>query len=90
MRIDPCRDLVSSHDSTRYRGRESDPPVCATLRAIRGGRVTTLCTNCGTENKSGRKFCVGCASPLASTCPNCGAAVESGDRFCGECATPLP
>jgi class 3 adenylate cyclase len=48
-----------------------------------------ICPNCGTENKPGRRFCGGCASPLAITCPNCGAANEPDMRFCGECATPL-
>ena len=48
-----------------------------------------ICSNCGTENKAGRKFCVRCATPLASVCPNCGAPYDPGDAFCGECATPL-
>ena len=48
-----------------------------------------VCSNCGTENKPGRKFCGGCAAPLAVTCPSCGAANEPDMRFCGECATPL-
>ena len=48
------------------------------------------CSNCGTENKPGRKFCVRCATPLSAACPNCGAAYDPGDAFCGECATPLP
>ncbi|HEY7935725.1 MAG TPA: adenylate/guanylate cyclase domain-containing protein, partial [Candidatus Limnocylindrales bacterium] len=48
-----------------------------------------ICSNCGTENKVGRKFCVRCATPLASACPNCGAPYDPGDAFCGECATPL-
>jgi class 3 adenylate cyclase/predicted ATPase len=48
-----------------------------------------ICPNCGTDNKPGRRFCGGCAAPLAITCPNCGAANEPDMRFCGECATPL-
>ncbi len=48
-----------------------------------------ICSNCGTENKPGRKFCGGCAAPLAAACPNCGYANEPDMRFCGECATPL-
>ncbi|MEO7119044.1 MAG: zinc-ribbon domain-containing protein [Candidatus Limnocylindrales bacterium] len=28
------------------------------------------CPNCGTENLAGAKFCMECASPLASGCPN--------------------
>ena len=49
-----------------------------------------ICSNCGTENKAGRKFCVQCASPLGSVCPACGTPAEPDDRFCGNCATPLP
>jgi class 3 adenylate cyclase/tetratricopeptide (TPR) repeat protein len=51
--------------------------------------ATTVCSNCGTENKPDRRFCVGCASPLALACPNCGGSIDVGDRFCGTCATPL-
>ncbi|HYY08077.1 MAG TPA: zinc-ribbon domain-containing protein, partial [Actinomycetota bacterium] len=47
------------------------------------------CSNCGTENRPGRKFCSNCGTTLAISCPNCGAANEPGDRFCGECGTPL-
>ena len=47
------------------------------------------CSNCGTENRPGRKFCSNCGTTLAIACPNCGAANEPGDRFCGECGTPL-
>ncbi|HLY14159.1 MAG TPA: adenylate/guanylate cyclase domain-containing protein, partial [Candidatus Limnocylindrales bacterium] len=48
-----------------------------------------ICPNCATENKPGRKFCVACATPLATACPNCGAAFDPGDVFCGECGTSL-
>jgi len=47
------------------------------------------CTNCGTENKPGRKFCASCGAPLSTACPVCGAANDPTDRFCGECGTPL-
>ena len=32
------------------------------------------CSNCGTENPAGRKFCGACGAPLAIACPVCGAA----------------
>jgi class 3 adenylate cyclase/tetratricopeptide (TPR) repeat protein len=48
-----------------------------------------ICSNCGTENKAGRKFCVQCASPLGVACPNCGTLAEPADKFCGNCATAL-
>jgi len=40
-----------------------------------------VCSNCGTENDAGRKYCSECAARLATVCPNA--------KFCGECATPL-
>ena len=48
------------------------------------------CSNCGTENRTGRKFCSSCGAGLALGCPTCGAAYEAGERFCGECGTALP
>ena len=48
-----------------------------------------ICSNCGTENEAGRKFCDACAALLAAGCPACGAANRPTARFCGECATPL-
>ncbi len=47
------------------------------------------CTNCGTANEQGRKFCGECGSSLAQTCPNCGAANGPSMKFCGECGTNL-
>jgi len=47
------------------------------------------CANCGTENRTGRKFCASCGAPLANSCPSCSAANEPDDRFCGECGTAL-
>ncbi len=48
-----------------------------------------VCSNCGTENRPGRKYCSECAAPLAAACPACGAANEPGEKFCGECAATL-
>lgn len=48
-----------------------------------------LCASCGTDNRSGRKFCAACGAPLAVSCPACGSANEPGERFCGECGTAL-
>jgi len=48
-----------------------------------------ICSNCGTENEAGRKFCGECAAPLAVLCPNCGTPNPPTVKFCGECATPL-
>jgi class 3 adenylate cyclase/tetratricopeptide (TPR) repeat protein len=54
--------------------------------SIEGGMV---CSNCGTENRPGRKFCSNCGQALAVTCWNCGAPNVPGDRFCGECGSAL-
>jgi class 3 adenylate cyclase/tetratricopeptide (TPR) repeat protein len=48
-----------------------------------------ICSNCGVENRAGRKFCSSCGAALAVTCSSCGAANEPGDRFCGDCGTAL-
>ena len=48
-----------------------------------------VCSNCGTANEAGRKFCKECASPLALPCPTCGSANAADAKFCGECAAPL-
>jgi len=47
------------------------------------------CTQCGTVNPSGAKFCSECAAPLASSCPSCGTANSASAKFCTECAAPL-
>ncbi len=47
------------------------------------------CSNCGTENCIGAKFCMECATPFAAVCPSCGAANLPGAKFCSECATSL-
>jgi len=47
------------------------------------------CSQCGQENREGRRFCAQCGGSLASACPSCGAANEPGERFCGDCGKPL-
>ncbi|HEY7942837.1 MAG TPA: adenylate/guanylate cyclase domain-containing protein, partial [Candidatus Limnocylindrales bacterium] len=48
-----------------------------------------ICSNCATENKPGRRFCVECGASLATGCPSCGTAFEPGEKFCGTCGTAL-
>ena len=52
-------------------------------------RATVICSNCGTENETGRKFCAECGSRLTAVCPACGTANSATAKFCGECATRL-
>jgi class 3 adenylate cyclase/tetratricopeptide (TPR) repeat protein len=47
------------------------------------------CSNCGTENDSGRKFCLECGTRLSVPCPTCSSPNPPGARFCGECGTQL-
>ncbi len=48
-----------------------------------------VCSNCGTANPIGAKFCTECATRLAVTCPACGTTNGPAAKFCSECATPL-
>ena len=48
-----------------------------------------ICSNCGTENPAGAKFCTECATRLALVCSNCGTANAPTAKFCAECASPL-
>jgi class 3 adenylate cyclase/tetratricopeptide (TPR) repeat protein len=54
------------------------------------------CSNCGSENAAGKRFCGDCGARLANHCPKCGAHNPAGKRFCGDCgalldsATPAP
>ncbi|CAN5831399.1 adenylate/guanylate cyclase domain-containing protein [soil metagenome] len=48
-----------------------------------------ICSNCGTQNRADRRFCLQCGTALAQGCPNCGAANEAEARFCGNCGQAL-
>jgi class 3 adenylate cyclase len=48
-----------------------------------------ICSNCGTHNEPGTKFCDNCGSPLAAACPNCGSSNRPGAKFCATCGTAL-
>jgi class 3 adenylate cyclase len=48
-----------------------------------------VCSNCGSENRAGAKFCAKCGSTLALGCPSCGSPFALGDAFCVECGTRL-
>jgi class 3 adenylate cyclase len=47
------------------------------------------CSNCGTANEPGRKFCGECGARLTVACPACGTPNAPGTKFCGECGTLL-
>ncbi|MEP7359942.1 MAG: adenylate/guanylate cyclase domain-containing protein [Chloroflexota bacterium] len=48
-----------------------------------------ICSNCGSENTPGAKFCNECGATLSAGCPNCGATNKPGAKFCNECGTTL-
>jgi len=48
-----------------------------------------LCTKCGTESKTGKKFCAECGSPVPNRCSKCGSENASGAKFCADCGVSL-
>src|SRR6266851_4580237 len=47
------------------------------------------CNKCGTESRTGRKFCANCGNALAIRCPKCTAENEPSSKFCEDCGAPL-
>jgi class 3 adenylate cyclase/tetratricopeptide (TPR) repeat protein len=47
------------------------------------------CSQCGSENPHGKKFCSECGKELIHRCTQCGAIISSGGKFCGDCGAPL-
>jgi class 3 adenylate cyclase/tetratricopeptide (TPR) repeat protein len=47
------------------------------------------CSNCGSENLAGKKFCGDCGKALDNRCPKCGADNPAGKNFCGDCGASL-
>ena len=48
-----------------------------------------ICSDCGVENRPGRKFCTECGTSLSAVCPTCSAPYDPGEKFCGDCGSPL-
>src|SRR5215469_4757644 len=48
------------------------------------------CSNCGSNNPDGLKFCNQCGAALNARCSQCGFDNAPGARFCGNCGAPLP
>ncbi len=48
-----------------------------------------VCSRCGAQNRSGRKFCTNCGAALSAPCSACGASNEPEDQYCGECGASL-
>jgi hypothetical protein len=47
------------------------------------------CTKCGTESRTGRKFCANCGSALAIRCPKCTAENDPLSKFWEDCGAEL-
>ncbi|MEA2545477.1 MAG: hypothetical protein QOI09_750 [Chloroflexota bacterium] len=47
------------------------------------------CVSCGTENRTGSRFCDSCGTALAVACPACGEPNRSDARFCSSCGAGL-
>ena len=53
-------------------------------------KASTLnCSNCGTENEAGRKFCKECGAALVIVCDVCSSPNAPDSKFCGECGSPI-
>ena len=48
-----------------------------------------ICATCGTENLTGARFCMECATPFAARCTSCGATNLPAAKFCSACAAPM-
>ena len=50
---------------------------------------TMRCSNCGSDNPAGKKFCSECGAGFSRGCPRCGAENAPAAKFCGECGASL-
>jgi class 3 adenylate cyclase len=51
--------------------------------------VPVSCSNCGTSNADGARFCSQCGTSLAVACPSCGTEASPDARFCSSCGADL-
>ena len=47
------------------------------------------CAKCGTESKTGKKFCAECGNTLSNRCAKCGSDNAFGAKFCADCGVSL-
>ena len=50
---------------------------------------STICSECGSGNRAGRRFCGQCGTTLELACAACGAGNDPTDRYCGNCGAAL-
>jgi class 3 adenylate cyclase/tetratricopeptide (TPR) repeat protein len=51
--------------------------------------VSMRCSNCGSENPTGSRFCNQCGVPFGKTCPKCAVENAGAARFCSQCGAAL-
>ena len=73
--------MVDRGSAVRLRGTESAGPVDIT--------ITMKCSQCGADNRSGRRYCGACGAGLDIVCPTCRFHNSLADRFCGGCGARL-
>ena len=47
------------------------------------------CAKCGTESKTGKKFCAECGNTLSNRCAKCGSDNAFDAKFCADCGVSL-
>ena len=47
------------------------------------------CQQCGRTNRSGAKFCAGCAASLGGRCSSCGHGIQADASFCDQCGAAV-
>src|SRR5580700_7084779 len=57
--------------------------------SVRFSDRTMRCSNCGSENPVGKKFCGNCGTQLGNSCPRCGVENPQSNKFCGDCGAVL-
>jgi class 3 adenylate cyclase/tetratricopeptide (TPR) repeat protein len=51
--------------------------------------TSNTCSQCGADNREGRRYCAGCGAALPRPCPQCGFSNEPNERFCGGCGADI-
>jgi len=74
----------------RERERELEKTREKTKEKVKEQSTGHICTNCGTRNEPGAKFCEECGAALGShNCKNCGTLYEPGQDICEKCGASL-
>ena len=90
----PGVQVMSATQTEAQSSREvSGSQLAGTTRTETQPPQVVLCSECGSQNSAGQKFCGNCGKPLQqveATCPKCGTRNVAGTRFCGNCGERMP